>query len=123
MRKYNPELIPVARMLRKRMTKEEKRLWYEFLKEYPIHFTKQKVLGKYVADFYCAKAKLVLELDGSQHRRERGMREDLERTTYLQTYGLDVVRFPNYRIRDQFKLVCTEIDDIVKSRVERDPDS
>ena len=120
MRKYNHALIPVAKMLRKNLTKEERRLWYDFLKDYPIRFTKQKVLGKYVADFYCAKAKLVVELDGSQHRRDRGLREDAERTEFLQQYGLIVVRFRNFRIRNNFKGVCEEIDAIIKSRLEEE---
>ena len=72
-RKGNRNLVPFARELRKNMTKEERRLWYDFLRNYPIKFTRQKVLGRYIADFYCAKAKLVVELDGSQHYEPRGL--------------------------------------------------
>lgn len=66
-RKYNKELVSIAKTLRKNMTNEENHLWYDFLKVYPIRFYRQKVLGKYIADFYCSKAKLVIELDGAQH--------------------------------------------------------
>lgn len=68
--KYNKANVPIAKTLRKNMTKQEKHLWYDFLREYPIKFTRQKVLGKYIADFYCAKANLVIEIDGSQHYEE-----------------------------------------------------
>ena len=118
MRKYNPDLIHVAKMLRKNLTREELRLWYDFLKDYPVPFTKQKVLGKYIADFYCAKAKLVIELDGSQHDEDWERYKDDERTAFLEEYGLLVIRFKNNRIRYNFKSVCEEIDAIVNSRLE-----
>ena len=74
------------------MTKEEKHLWYDFLQSYPIRFLRQKVLGQYIADFYCAKAKLVIELDGSQHFSEMGIARDGERTAFLEQYDLHVIR-------------------------------
>ena len=80
--KHNPKLTNVARMLRKNMTKEEKHLWYDFLRTYPVRFSRQKVLGKYIADFYCAEAKLVIELDGSGHYTEEGKQYDEERTAF-----------------------------------------
>ena len=85
MRKYNHEIIPVAKMLRKNSTKEENHLWYDFLKDYPVRFTRQKVLGKYIADFYCAKAKLVVELDGSQHYTEKGLRKTFAKSNTRQS--------------------------------------
>ena len=78
--KYNQKLTPLANQLRKSMTEEERHLWYDFLRDYPIRFYRQKVLGRYIVDFYCAKAHLVLELDGSQHFEPAGMRYDEERT-------------------------------------------
>ena len=78
-RKHNKDIIPTAKMLRKNMTKEEKHLWYDFLRPYPVRFSRQKVLGKYIADFYCAEAKLVIELDGSGHYTEEGKQCDEER--------------------------------------------
>ena len=96
------------------MTKEEKRLWYDFLRTYPIRFSRQKVLGKYIADFYCAKAKLVVELDGSGHYTEEQENYDKERTAFLAGYGLTVVRIPNNQIHENFRGVCEYIDRIVK---------
>ena len=74
--KHNKALTPIARKLRKDMTREERHLWYDFLREYPIRFLRQKVIGSYVVDFYCAAAKLVVELDGSQHYEEKGIADD-----------------------------------------------
>ena len=81
--KHNKQLVPLAKQLRKEMTKEERHLWYDFLRGYPIRFSRQKVLGKYIADFYNAKAKLVIELDGSQHYENDNMQKDTERTDFL----------------------------------------
>ena len=78
-RKHNTELTSNARTLRKNMTKEERHLWYDFLREYPEKFTRQKVLGKYITDFYCAKANIVIELDGSQHYEDEGLINDEKR--------------------------------------------
>ena len=96
------------------MTKEEKHLWYDFLKTYPVRFFRQKVLGKYVADFYSASAKSVIELDGSQHYEAGGMEKDAERTKYLEEYGLKIIRIPNDEINQNFRGVCEYIDKIVK---------
>ena len=81
--KHNKALTPIARKLRKDMTREERHLWYDFLREYPIRFLRQKVIGSYVVDFYCAAAKLVVELDGSQHYEEKGIADDQTRTEFL----------------------------------------
>ena len=81
--KHNKQLVPFAKRLRKEMTKEERHLWYDFLRIYPVRFSRQKVLGKYIADFYSAEAKLVIELDGSQHFEEVNTEKDTERTTFL----------------------------------------
>ena len=100
-------------MLRKNMTKEEKHLWYDFLRTYPVRFTRQKVLSKYIADFYCARAKLIVELDGSGHYTEDGKQYDEERTAFLEAYGIKVVRIPNAVIHNNFPGVCLFIDRIV----------
>ena len=73
--KHNKQLVPLAKQLRKEMTKEERHLWYDFLRAYPVRFSRQKVLGKYIADFYCAEAKLVIEPDGSQHYIDRSVKK------------------------------------------------
>ena len=83
-RKHNKNIVPFAKELRKNMTKEERHLWYDFLRHYPVRFVRQKVLGKYIADFYSAEAKLVIELDGSQYYKDAGIKNDIERTEYLE---------------------------------------
>ena len=113
-RKHNKQNKSVAKMLRKNMTKEERHLWYDFLRGHPARFSRQKVLGKYVVDFYSPSAKLVIELDGSQHFLESGMTRDEERTTYLEQYGLTVLRFPNNEVTADFQGVCEKINLMVK---------
>ena len=115
--KHNPKLVTIARILRRNMTKEERKLWYDFLHTYPVKFTRQKVLGKYVVDFYCAKAKLVVELDGSGHFTARGKIEDAERTSFLSEYDLRVIRISNLEINTNFKGVCDYLDHAVQERI------
>ena len=98
----------------KEMTKEERHLWYDFLRSYPVRFSRQKVLGKYIADFYCAEAKLVIELDGSQHYEDRNIKKDADRTAFLEGYGLRVIRIPNNDVGRNFCGVCEYIDAAVK---------
>lgn len=113
-RKYNRELVATAKCLRKNMTREEKHLWYDFLKGYPVRFYRQKPLGNYIADFYCSKAKLVVELDGSQHFDKQGIKKDAERTDFLEKYGLKVIRIPNSEVVKNFEGVCAYIDNEIK---------
>ena len=112
--KHNKQLVPLAKQLRKEMTKEERHLWYDYLRTYPIRFSRQKVLGKYIADFYSAEAKLVIELDGSQHYELDEMQKDAERTAFLECYGLTVIRIPNNEVSRNFRGVCEYIDVAVK---------
>ena len=112
--KHNKKLTPVAKKLRKNMTKEERRLWYDFLRGYPVRFLRQKVIGDYVVDFYCASAKLVVELDGSQHYEADGAAKDKVRTEFLQTFDLRVLRFGNHDVLQNFEGVCTAIDKTVQ---------
>ena len=112
--KHNKKLTPVAKKLRKNMTKEERRLWYDFLRGYPVRFLRQKVIGDYVVDFYCASAKLVVELDGSQHYEADGAAKDKVRTEFLQTFDLRVLRFGNHDVLQNFEGVCTAIDKAVQ---------
>ena len=116
-RKHNKDIVPFAKELRKNMTKEERHLWYDFLRGYPVKFLRQKVLGKYIADFYCAKAKLIIELDGSQHYENEGMENDLKRTAFFKEYGIDVVRVSNLDVNRNFAGVCEHIDCLVKRRM------
>ena len=115
-RKANKALIPFARSLRRAMTKEERHLWFDFLRAYPVRFYRQKILGKYIADFYCAKARLVIELDGAQHFEEENERADAARTAFLESYGILVVRITNLELIRNFQGVCAYIDSLVKER-------
>ena len=112
--KHNKQLVPFAKKLRKEMTKEERHLWYDFLRTHPIRFSRQKVLGKYIADFYSAEAKLVIELDGSQHYEDINAEKDAERTAFLKGYGLTVIRLPNNEVMRNFSGVCEYIDAVVR---------
>ena len=113
-RKHNSKIVPFAKELRKNMTKEERHLWYDFLKTYPVRFLRQKVLGRYIADFYCAKANVVIELDGSQHYEDEGLVNDKKRTEYLEQYGIKVVRISKLDVLKNFEGVCMYIDNEVK---------
>ncbi len=113
-RKHNKRIVPAAKMLRKNMTKEENHLWYDYLRTYPVRFLRQRVIGQYIVDFYCAAAKLVVELDGSGHYTENGKKHDEERTAFLEGYGLKVIRITNTEIHKNFRGVCEYIDDLVK---------
>lgn len=116
-RKYNKEKLPFARELRKNMTKEEKRLWYDFLSNYPIRFIRQKIIGPYIADFYCAKAMLVIEVDGSQHYTDEAMKYDEVRTKFIEKYGLKVFRIDNSAINNCFIDVCSDLDNFICERL------
>jgi len=113
-RKHNPHLVSYAKDLRKNMTQEERHLWYDFLRTYPMRFTRQKVLGNFIADFYCAQAGVVIELDGSQHYCEDGLTYDEKRTQFLHQYNLTVLRIPNNEITRNFAGVCEWIDHEVR---------
>ena len=98
------------------MTKEEAHLWYQFLCRYPLRFRRQYVIGNYITDFYCHKAILVVELDGSQHYSPEEMEYDRKRTAYLESQGLKVMRFSNLDVMRQFRRVCEAVDMAVKDR-------
>ena len=115
-RKHNSNLLTFARELRKNMTKEERRLWFDYLRSYPEKITRQKILGKYIADFYCANAKLAIEIDGSQHYDAYGKENDRIRTGFLKEYDIDVLRIPNFEIKKNFEGVCVYIDNEIKKR-------
>ncbi len=105
----NANLIHNARSLRKNMPKEERRLWYNFLRHCSPRFRRQEIVGNYIADFYCDKAKLVLELDGSQHLDAEQLQYDMQRTKYFESLGMLVVRYYNTDILSNFDGVCQNI--------------
>ena len=111
---YNKNMIPRAKAMRRPMTKHEALLWYRFLRHYSPRFQRQKTIGSYIADFYCHGAKLIVELDGSQHYEEHARAYDEERTRFLEAAGLSVLRFPNAMIDHDFEGVCAAIDREVK---------
>ena len=112
----NQKLTKIAQNLRRNMTKEERHLWYDFLKDSPIQFNRQKVIGDYIVDFYCHKAKLIIELDGSQHFEEANIKDDEERTKFFHCLGLKVLRIPNNEIWENFSGVCEAIEDLIEAR-------
>ncbi len=116
-RKHNPKLTENAKILRKNMTKEERHLWYDFLRTYPVRFLRQKVIDNYVVDFYCHRVRLIIELDGSQHYEEKGLLKDKIRTERLEERNLTVLHIPNNEINSNFNGVCEYIDLFVKSRL------
>ena len=107
---YNKNNIKSAKELRKNMTPWERKLWYEFLRNYPIRFQRQKAIDEYIADFYCARARLIIELDGGGHYTEEQMEYDRERTAKLKSHMLSVLRFSNYEVDKNFYGVCEAID-------------
>ena len=114
---YNGKYTVLAKNLRKRATKQENHLWYDFLRGYEIKFQRQRVIDNFIADFYCQKAGLVIEIDGSQHYSTEAMLKDESRTHELQKYGLTVLRFNNDQVDNEFYDVCEYIDHVVKALI------
>ena len=114
---YNNSNVNYAKQLRKDMTPWERKLWYLFLKDYPVRFQRQKCIDNYIADFYCFRAKLVIELDGGGHYDPESERKDENRTKKLEEHGLKVIRFCNLDVDKNFYGVCTVIDNEVKARI------
>ena len=115
---YNKKNIALAKLLRKHATPEENHLWHDFLSDYEIRFQRQKAIDNFIADFYCHRAKLIIEIDGSQHYSEDGLKRDEYRTEILEGYDLKVIRFTNYQVRTNFRGVCAYIDAVVKESVQ-----
>ena len=112
---YNKNNIVLAKNLRKNATPQENHLWFDFLSKYEIRFQRQKAIGNYIADFYCHKVKLIIEIDGSQHYSEQGLQSDAFRTEVLEGYNLKVLRFTNIQIDTNFVAVYQYIDYVVKA--------
>ncbi len=111
---HNPKLTNNSRILRKNMTKQERHLWYDYLKLLPVTVHRQKVFGNYIVDFYIAEAKLVIELDGSQHFEDTQKTNDTERDSYLESLGLTVLRIANNAVNENFRGVCEYIGKIIE---------
>jgi len=108
--------LETARRLRRELTPHERKLWYLLLQKYPVKIYKQRIIDRFVADFYCASAKLVIEIDGTQHYGQQGMEQDAQRTAILESYGLKVLRYSNRDIDRDFPAVCEHIDRVIKDR-------
>ena len=106
MKEYNKANIPLAKELRKNLTPWERKLWYNFLRNYPVRFQRQKAIGNYIADFYCAKARLVVELDGGGHYAVEQTEKDTVRTKALEAMNLTVLRICNLDMDRNFDGVC-----------------
>lgn len=115
--KKNNNLLEKAKNLRRNMTPQEKHLWYDYLQHYPVKIYKQRIVDNFIADFYCHQARLIIELDGSQHYTPEGKSYDKARTQVLERYDLCVLRFSNSDIDDRFNSVCHMIDKTIKERL------
>ena len=113
---YNHKNVILARNLRKEMTPWERKLWFCFLKSYDVRFQRQKCIGNYIVDFFCAKASLIIELDGGGHYEPEQEKKDFERTKELEKNGYKIIRFCNSDVDKHFYEVCSEIDNIMKKR-------
>jgi very-short-patch-repair endonuclease len=121
---YNRNLITKAKELRKNMTSAEKKLWYEYFRTFPLRVLRQKPIDHFIVDFYCAKLKLVIEVDGDSHFTDDGIKSDRRRTEILEGYGLTVIRFTNDEVLHDFDAVCQKIESfLVLIEVEEIPPS
>jgi very-short-patch-repair endonuclease len=110
---YNPQLVPRAKELRQNMTQAEKQLWYSYLKTFKFRVLRQRPIGNFIVDFYCAELKLVIEVDGNSHFTEEGQNYDMERTQVLEGYGLKVMRFKNSEVLSNLEGVCGQIEGLI----------
>ena len=108
-----------ARRLRREMTPHERKLWYLFLRKYPVKIYKQRIIGSFIADFYCASARLVIEIAGSQHYECAESDYDFRRTEFMKSLGLEVLRFSNREIDREFCSVCEQIDRVIQDRAKK----
>ena len=106
---HNPKLAGQAKRLCREMTREERHLWYDFLRDIPIMVHRQKVIGEYIVDFYVASRKTVIEVDGSQHYEKHGEQADRIRDAHLRSLGITVLRYSNADINYRFGAVCEDI--------------
>ena len=111
------DLKSKAQSLRRNATPEENKLWYQLLRTYPVQFHRQKVIGNYIVDFYCHKAHLVVELDGGQHFEDAAIKRDEDRTNFLNSRGIEVLRFSNDEVRKNFAEVCNHLDEKVRTLI------
>ena len=119
---YNKKNVILAKNLRNNATPEENHLWYDFLRRYTPRFQRQKMIDNFIADFYCHKAKLVIEIDGSQHYTINGKVKDEYRTEILEGYDLKIIRFTNQQIQNEFYNICEYIDEVTQMLLKEETD-
>jgi very-short-patch-repair endonuclease len=107
---YNPKLISIAKQMRQNPTPAEKKLWQNYLRNFPVRVLRQRPIDNFIVDFYCAALKLVIEIDGDSHFTEQGKHSDRERTRILSGYGLTVIRFTNVEVLQNFEGVCRQLE-------------
>ncbi|BAY93130.1 MULTISPECIES: endonuclease domain-containing protein [unclassified Tolypothrix] len=110
---YNPKLIKRAKELRKNMTIAEKKLWYEYLRNFKFRVLRQRPINNFIVDFYCPNLQIVIEIDGDSHFTDEAQDYDIERTRILESYGLKIIRFTNNQVLNQFDSVCEQIQDLI----------
>lgn len=113
MRDYCKKINQYAKGMRRAMTPEERRLWYDFLSKHPYHFRRQQPCGGYIIDFYAPTLLFAIEVDGSQHFSQDEYARDAERTTYLRERGIHLLRLTNQQIRRDFAEVCSAIENAI----------
>lgn len=111
---YNGKNVVLAKCLRKRATRQEKRLWYDFLKNYDVSFQRQKAIGDYIVDFYCPSLKIAIEIDGNQHYSKEGIEKDRIRTCEINNQGVQVIRITNRQIDRHFNEICEYLDNEIQ---------
>ena len=111
---YNGKNVVLAKSLRKRATRQEKRLWYDFLKNYDVNFQRQKAIGDYIVDFYCPSLKIAIEIDGNQHYSKEGIEKDKIRTCEINNQGVQVIRITNRQIDRHFNEICEYLDNEIQ---------
>ena len=116
---YNKALHQHAKQLSKHMTPHEAKLWFRFLKPHPLKWYKQRIINRFIVDFYCSQANLVIEIDGSQHFTDQGLTYDKERSHILEAYGLTILRYTNHQIDYHFNAVCQDIEDHLPAQIHR----
>ena len=119
--KKNNDLLRIAKNLRHNMTRQERHLWYDFLRGYPVKIYKQRIIENYVVDFYCSQVRVAIEIDGSQHYCEEGARKDNTRTKVLEKYDILVLRFSNRDVDDRFEGVCGYSDETITNKLNETP--
>jgi very-short-patch-repair endonuclease len=118
--RYRKDLKSRGRRLRRDQTPAERKLWYVYLCDHPFKFTRQKPLGQYIADFYCARSLLAVELDGDSHFSVEAEKRDAMRTQQLARLGIRIVRFKNSEVMEQFEGVCMRIEDALRANEPED---